>query len=84
MEKYEKEKEDWIDDILDLAVWFDKQDIPKSINMGNGVIILNVPKFIERHITIAEMYNGIETFKIYLKRLRELKSKISETQQTKM
>ncbi|GAB6394671.1 MAG: hypothetical protein MdMp024_0983 [Bacteroidales bacterium] len=65
----------WDAEIRELEMFFDsrKDHLPASVKMKDGVIV-NVPLFIESHLSRVKAHNGNPTFKPYLDRLTGLKN----------
>lgn len=74
-EKYSKS---WNKEIEDLENYFNTNKIPDGpINLKQGSIILDGPKFIDSHLSTVQANNGNRTFLPHLIRLQELKQILS-------
>lgn len=71
---FNSEPESWINEIELLETFFTGTRLHEApVKLSPGVIITDVSKFIESHLTTLKHYNGNPTFKPFLHRLQVLK-----------
>lgn len=56
-----------------------KNNLPKEIQLGQAVRIIDVPKFIENHISVLQQPDPKGTNDVFLLRLLKLKEVIEST-----
>lgn len=64
----------WDEDIVELEQYFGNISLPlEPIRLNQCCTIVDVSKFIEGHLNVVKMYNGLRIGLPYIQRLHELK-----------
>ncbi len=74
-------KPDWTEEIKELEEYFNSIELPETIQLSEGVTIVNVRGFIDGHLTFVKHNNGNQTFMPYLIRLMNLKDLLNLLQE---
>jgi hypothetical protein len=64
-------------DIQEMEEFFSTTELPKSIRLGAGTVITDVPSFIDSHLTIIKLKKGVSLFEPFYDRLVIAKQKIT-------
>ncbi|MCF6405263.1 hypothetical protein L3C95_20330 [Chitinophaga filiformis] len=64
-------------DIQEMEEFFKTADLPKTIELGPGSVITNVPAFVYSHLQIIKLRKGVGIFEVFYDRLVIVKEKLS-------
>jgi hypothetical protein len=68
-------------DVQEMEEFFTTTDLPKTIELGPGSVITNVPAFVFSHLQIIKLRKGVGIFEVFYDRLVAVKQKLSAMEQ---
>lgn len=68
-------------DVQEMEEFFTTTDLPKTIELGPGSVITNVPAFVFSHLQIMKLRKGVGIFEVFYDRLVVVKQKLSTMEQ---
>jgi hypothetical protein len=68
-------------DVQEMEEFFTTTDLPKTIELGPGSVITNVPAFVFSHLQIIKLRKGVGIFEVFYERLVLVKQKLSAMEQ---
>ncbi|NQU86798.1 MAG: hypothetical protein HQ541_13660 [Mariniphaga sp.] len=70
--------ENWEQNINELEIYFNRIKLPtEPVRLNQCSIIIDVPKFINSHLTVVKKNNGERTYLPYLNRLQDLSEELT-------
>lgn len=65
-------------EIQELEEFFKTADLPATVELSKGSIIVDLPSFIYSHLAIIKLRKGVPLFDVFYDRLVFVKNKLSE------
>ncbi|RAJ35464.1 DUF6965 family protein [Pedobacter cryoconitis] len=64
--------------IEELEAYFTGINLPEQIELERGVMVMNLPLFLESHLTYIKINHELRSAEVFIHRLHQLKDRLEE------